>query len=96
MQLLKRLDGFEIKLRQLASKIERQEAEREALRAENDKLKKELDHQRGTISTLREKLEQTAARPAGEPDPENPAALRNQLDHCLRELDACIEWLENH
>jgi len=100
MDLSKQLDGFELKLRQLASKFDRQRAENEALKAENDQLKNELDRQRGVVSSLREKLERAAATPAvtngveavttTTPQPE----IRTQIDHCLREIDKCIEWLQ--
>ena len=56
MDLSKRVDSFEIKLRQLASKIDRQRAENVALARENDELKSELDRQRGVVSSLKEKL----------------------------------------
>ena len=98
MQLNKRLDTFELKLRQLASKFERQEQEKTALQQENTKLKKELDRQRGVVSALREKLEKPSVESLEATTSEGgmPAAIRAQLDECIRELDHCIEWLEKH
>ena len=98
MQLNKRLDNFELKLRQLASKFERQEREKEVLQQENKALKKELDRQHGVVSALREKLTHTQSTDANliAEGQDIPAAIRTQLEECIRELDSCIEWLENH
>lgn len=98
MQLNKRLDSFELKLRQLASKIERQEREKANLAKENSDLKRELDRQHGVVSALREKLSHTQQEDQHQPAnaTQVPAHVRNQLDECIRELDLCIEWLENH
>lgn len=98
MQLNKRLDNFELKLRQLASKFERQEQEKETLSRENRELKKELDRQRGVVSALREKLTQTGSTDLSAADAADkmPAAVRNRINECIREIDVCIEWLENH
>lgn len=110
MQLNKRLDTFELKLRQLASKFERQQSEKEALTKENRSLKQELDRQHGVVSSLKEKLEKVAG---GDADPntgiatssvetssvtpqKETLATRAQIEACIRELDACIEWLEKN
>lgn len=107
MDLSKRVDSFEIKLRQLASKIDRQRAENVALARENDELKSELDRQRGVVSSLKEKLTR-AQQVAGIIDTnddvpteavaassaENAEEIRQQLDYCLREIDKCIQWLQ--
>lgn len=99
MQLNKRLDSFELKLRQLASKFERQEQEKQALEQEISSLKRELDRQRGIISSLREKLAQTTTVMTSEsPAPATQAQheMQAKIDACIKELDFCIEWLENH
>ncbi|MEM9835361.1 MAG: hypothetical protein AAF828_02595 [Bacteroidota bacterium] len=103
MDLSKQLDGFELKLRQLASQIDRQRAEKEALETENKNLKSELDRQRGVVSSLKEKLEKVTVS-VGTNDhtghialPDDPlptAQLRAEIDQCVREIDACIEWLQ--
>ena len=103
MSLSKQLDGFELKLRQLASQFERQRAENEEMVTENKKLKSELDRQRGVVTSLKMKLEKTTAAvsvPVGEPNEEgsspevSKADLRRELDHCLGEIDKCIDWLQ--
>lgn len=102
MSLSKQLDGFELKLRQLASQFERQRAENETVIAENKRLKSELDRQRGVVTSLKMKLEKTTATfavPIGAPEQSgsqevSKADLRRELDHCLGEIDKCIEWLQ--
>ena len=107
MDLSKRVDSFEIKLRQLASKIDRQRAENVALARENDELKSELDRQRGVVSSLKEKLtraqqaagisgisEDAADQSSALPSDNKREEIREQLDYCLREIDKCIQWLQ--
>lgn len=104
MQLNKRLDTFELKLRQLSSKFERQQAEKNALAKENRSLKQELDRQHGVVSSLREKLEKASSggtdiiddKEVATISPEVMKATRAQIDACIQELDHCIEWLEKH
>ena len=107
MDLSKRVDSFEIKLRQLASKLDRQRAENVALARENDELKSELDRQSGVVSSLKEKLtraQQAAGFTSSTMEATdqndststelNSAEMRQQLDFCLREIDKCIQWLQ--
>jgi multidrug resistance efflux pump len=99
MELFETLDRFELKVRQLGSKLERLQRENAELQEVNKKLKAEVDRGKGTIDTLREKLERThqgVGSPSGsnhEPD-SSRQELREQIDHYLREIDKCIEWLE--
>lgn len=105
MQLNQRLNTFELKLRQLASKFERQLAEKKALEQENTTLKRELDRQKGVVSSLKERLEKALNATEGEvvetttqpiTDSDQVVATRAQIDACIEELDRCIEWLEKH
>jgi hypothetical protein len=79
------LDGLEIKLRQLAAKMERQRTKHAEVVAENERLQRELDRQSGMVTTLREKL----SRSVGD-------AHRETLTHCLREIDHCLDWLNRN
>lgn len=109
MDLSNQLDSFELKIRQLASKMERQAAEKENLSNENKQLKKELDRQYGVISSLKEKLERAVAKsqlpqlalsPADKPanlstnSAEKPTDYRAEIDFCIQEIDKCIVWLQ--
>ncbi|WP_116125500.1 hypothetical protein [Lewinella sp. IMCC34183] len=91
------IDGLEIKLRQLAAKVERQRAQHEAVLAENETLKRELDHQLGVVSTLKDKLAQTQrpAPAAGSPPADN-AEQREAIEFCLQEIDRCLDWLHRN
>lgn len=109
MDLSNKLDSFELKIRQLASKMERQAVEKESLSTENKQLKRELDRQRGIISSLKEKLEraaasaqlpeivlsdtQTATNKTTSP-PKSQTDYRAEIDFCIQEIDKCIVWLQ--
>ena len=99
MELSETLDRFELKVRQLGSKLDRLQRENAELQQENKRLKAEVDRSKGTIDSLQEKLERThqgvVSQAEGSPVP-GPARqeLREQIDHYLREIDKCIEWLE--
>lgn len=107
MDISTKLDQLELKIRQLASKQERQKLEFEALTKENKQLKNNLDRQQATISALRQKLEVASkgvaagvvAQPVGEDPSSSPTAselnaAREHIDFCLREIDRCITWLK--
>lgn len=98
------IDGLELKLRQLAAKVDRQRAQYEAARAENDNLQRELDRQLGIVSTLKDKLERTtttASKPVsagdnGQSVKGDNADHRDTLEYCLREIDSCLDWLHRN
>lgn len=94
------LDGLEIKLRQLAAKVQRQDAQHAAVVAENETLKRDLDHQLGVVNALRDKLAQTqqpaAAAADGGSTPAGGAEQRETIEFCLREIDRCLDWLHRN
>lgn len=98
------IDGLEVKLRQLAAKVDRQRAQYEAARAENEKLQRELDRQLGIVSTLKDKLERTTTKASTPVDAGDNghavngdnAAHRETLEYCLREIDQCLDWLHRN
>lgn len=106
MSLSIQLDGFELKLRQLASKLERQAAEKESLKAENKQLKTELDRQLGAISSLKEKLARasnlsSATTATADQEKETSTSptekekiIQTEIDFCIQEIDKCIVWLQ--
>ena len=100
MEPATQIDGLEIKLRQLAAKVDRQRAQHEAVVAENETLKRELDRQLGVVSTLKDKLERTqqsssipAAPAAGSAA---TAEQRETIRFCLQEIDRCLDWLHRN
>lgn len=97
MDLSKTLDSIELKIRQMTSKMERLGSENERLVAENLQLKTDLDRQQGLVGAFKDKLERTQReldeRKLGT-DSNHREALRAEIDHCLSEIDKCIEWLQ--
>lgn len=85
------IDGLELKLRQLAAKVERQRAVHEAVVAENENLKRDLDRQRGVVNALKDKLERTQPGGAASSD-----EARETIEFCLREIDRCLDWLHRN
>lgn len=97
MDLSKRLDSFELKIRQLGSKLERLRGENADIRAENEILKEELDRRQGVINALKDKLERTHREMnvrETKAEDSDPDRVRQQIDYYLHEIDKCIEWLE--
>ncbi len=95
MNLLERIDNIELKVRQLAQRLERLKQENAGLRQENTTLKADLDRQRGTVSALSNKLEQSqrALGAQREVQPKQSKELQQQLDQYIEEINHCIEWL---
>ncbi|MCP9237673.1 hypothetical protein [Lewinella sp. JB7] len=101
MQPATQIDGLEIKLRQLAAKVDRQRAQHEAVVTENETLKRELDRQLGIVNALQDKLNRahpaaTPAQPATAPAPADQAAHRETIEFCLQEIDRCLDWLHRN
>ena len=102
------LDGIELKLRQLAAKVERQRARYDAVVAENERLQRELDRQTGVVTSLEDKLAQTTsttparatvtAVPAAPPsvDSADRTEERETIAFCLEEIDRCLDWLHRN
>ncbi len=90
------IDGLEIKLRQLAAKVQRQRAQHEAVLAENENLKRDLDRQLGVVSSLKDKLAQTQQPTAAGQPPADNEDQRETIEFCLREIDRCLDWLHRN
>ena len=105
MEPLELLDGLEIKLRQLAASSDRQRADNERLATENQQLKRELDRQTGIVTSLKDKLARSHpgageavsddAAPTAKPNAA-PAADRETIEFCLKEIDRCLDWLQRN
>lgn len=97
MKISDKIDHIELKIRYLASKQERLLKENTELKTQNELLKTELDKQRGAVSALKEKLAKTQVVLDRQPEksPQEALQLKQQLDQYIREIDKCIEWLNN-
>jgi predicted nucleic acid-binding Zn-ribbon protein len=98
MNLAEQIDLIEIKVRQLATKVERVQQENAALQEVNQQLKAELDRQKGGMDALKDKLEiaQRALGSRRNGKMEQSEKLKEQLDQYIHEIDKCIEWLHKH
>ena len=97
MNLSEKIDNIELKIRQLALKLERFRKENADLTQKNEQLKAELDKQKGTVSALKDKLTKTQGVLERQEvnESEHSQQLKQQLDQYIREIDKCIEWLQN-
>ncbi len=100
MNFTEKLEAVEMKVRELAYKLERIKKENALLREENKKLSTEL----GRLQ--REKadpeLPLSHQSPDGEHTPGEAGSevltvqFKDQLSHYIGEIDKCIEWLDNN
>ncbi|MCO6478166.1 MAG: hypothetical protein J5I94_16160 [Phaeodactylibacter sp.] len=95
MDLSEQIESIELKVRQLALKMERIQRENAALQEDNKKLTAELDRQKSSAGALKDKLEKTqrALDLQREEQPEHSQELNEQLDQYIHEIGQCIEWL---
>ncbi len=98
MSVTELFENIELKIRQLALKVERLEKENLALKNKNEKQKVELDLQKDTVNALNEKLQeaQKAVSSRQNEDREHSEQLKQQMDQYIKEIDKCIEWLHNN
>jgi len=95
--LSEKISSVELKVRQLALKLEQLQNENRSLHDENDQLKNSItDHNKRVIS-LEEKLlnTQQVLESKRENDPESSKKLRKDIEQYIKEIDKCIEWLQN-
>ena len=96
-ELSGKISGIELKVRQLALKLERLQNENIALLNENKKLKSDLLTQTQKAGELEQKyaLVQAALERKREADPESSKKLRKEIAQYVKEIDQCMEWLQN-
>ena len=90
-----KVSRIELKIRQLALKIERLENDNKSLLEENRLLKAELSKGGSKSSNLEVKLAdaQKALVDKRESDPEDTKRLRKKINQYVVEIEKCIEWL---
>ncbi|MEL6863433.1 MAG: hypothetical protein AAFP19_03395 [Bacteroidota bacterium] len=96
-ELSGKISDIELKVRQLALKLERLQNENIALLNENKKLKSDLLTQTQKAGELEQKcaLVQAALERKRETDPESSKKLRKEIAQYVKEIDQCMEWLQN-
>lgn len=98
MNLTEQIEGIEIKVRQLALKLDRLQRENADLQDKNKHLKAGMEKQEAMISALKDKLQQaqSALNQKGEEEQEHSKELKELIDHYILEIDKCIGWLHNN
>ncbi len=98
MNLTEQIEGIEIKVRQLALKLERLQRENTGLLSENQQIKANMEKQEATISALKDKLEnaQSALAQQTEEETEHSKHLKQLIDQYIVEIDKCIDWLHRN
>ena len=89
------LDGLETKLRQLAAKVDRQQAQYDAVVSEKEQLQRELDRQLA-LATTAASTPSPSAKATVAATPADTAAHRETIAYCLSEIDRCLEWLHRN
>lgn len=97
MELADKFDTVDLKVRQLAKNLERLRQDNAILLDENQQLIELLARQQDRVSVLKDKLEQIQREVENDQvgQKQSMTALRNQLVQYLKELDTCIEWVQN-
>ena len=97
MEFSNKLEQIELKLRQLALKIERLEKAKNDLLEENQQLKSDLKKRNDTIDALELQLKKTneVLELKQMDEPESTKKVRKELDRYIKEIDKCIEWLDD-
>lgn len=96
--LSEKLNGIELKVRQLALRLERLQNENKSLLQENKKLRTELTKKDDKLGVLEGKVarSQAALEVRRDNDPEDSKKLRKEIEQYIKEVDKCIEWLQNN
>lgn len=96
--MTEQIEGIEIKVRQLALKLERLERENADLQKENKHLKAGMEKQEATISALKDKLTdaQSTLSQKDEEESAHSKKLKQLIDQYIQEIDKCIDWLHNN
>ncbi|MBR9922759.1 MAG: hypothetical protein GYB31_18160 [Bacteroidetes bacterium] len=90
------LSKIEEKVRKLADRMEALQSENAALREEKNNLKTALNSEREAVGQLKDKLKgaQQALDKQRQDEPEDIKVLRERIEESMKEVDACIEWMQ--
>ncbi len=98
MQVLsEKITNIEVKVRELALKMERLQQENAALVEKNRQLTNELATKDKQVGELNSKLAQRQQNEkiGGAQDSGITKKLRKEIDQYIKEIDQCIDWLQN-
>ena len=96
-KLSEKMDTIEMKVRQMALRLQRVQKENDKLVEENGKLRTELSKYSNKTNDLEKKLQRTtiALEEKQENDPEHSKKLRKEIEQYIKEIDKCIDRLKN-
>ncbi len=95
MNLSNKISGIELKVRELAFKLERLKRENAVLRDENKELRMEIE----ALQVNPEANGHSSAETLDNEENGNDLAsdqLKEKIDQYIKEIDKCIEWLHNY
>ncbi len=91
------LDQIELKVRRLALKLDQLKTSNQQLLEENKLLKTALKKEDSKRTTLEQQLKRTQMALSSKQNdaPESTQKIRKELDQYIKEIDKCIEWLQD-
>ncbi len=98
MDLNDRIAQIDLKVRQLALKLDHLRERNTKLTNENKELKLKLENAVILIADMEEKMEMTEAalERKQSDDPKDVQDLRKKVDSSIKEVDKVIDWLEKN
>ncbi len=98
MELFDKAGNIELKIRQLAKKMERIKIENADLKKENQALKEMLLHSNTKIEVIKEKLEdiQRHYSEAQENEERSASPSKEKMVYFFRAIGQCLMWLEKY
>lgn len=89
------IESIESKIRRLTEDYRELQSENARLKVENARLEERLLRTNQSLDDLGRRL-QRQKEEFSEPDSKQSSeVLRRQIDHYIKEIDACIDWLTN-
>ncbi len=98
MDLIDKIEGIEIKIKQVVLKLQQVQLVNTALRKNKEELEAAFKAQKEANEKLQQELAQTKQVLAEklEKEEEHSSQLRSAIDQYTKEIDRCIEWLTNN
>ncbi len=89
------IESIESKIKRLAGQLERLKAENKQLKQENAELRLQHSSSRQHLDLVSDRLTEQRERLVPDPTDSTMSSeeLRKQIDHYVKEIDACIAWL---
>lgn len=98
MEIQNLIDKIEKKIKLLAQKLERCQEDYNAVKRDNQILIEKLNERDQAVRNLQTKLKESleTIEQQEKDEPVHKKNLKMQIDQYIREIDKCIEWLNNN